>query len=121
MKKRDLKIGVKGWDESMQEAIEIGRRIDAGFVPERPVERVYFADFKTLLQYITPRRLDLLTILHGHGATSINALAKLLGRSYKNVYDDVQILERVGLIEKDTKGRISVPWDEIETRLSLAA
>lgn len=71
MKKRDLKIGVKGWDESMQEAIEIGRKIDAGFVPEQPVERMYFADFKTLLQYITPRRLDLLTTLHGHGATSI--------------------------------------------------
>jgi predicted transcriptional regulator len=56
-----------------------------------------------------------------HAATSINALAKLLGRSYKNVYDDVQLLERVRLIEKDEKNRISVPWDEIETRLNLAA
>jgi predicted transcriptional regulator len=119
--KRDLKIGVKGWDESMQEAIEIGRKIDTGFVPEQPIERVYFADFKTLLQYITPKRLDLLTTLHRHGATSINALAKLLGRSYKNVYDEVQLLERVGLIEKDENNRISVPWDEIETRLNLAA
>lgn len=119
--KRDMKIGVKGWDDSMQEALEIGRSIDAGIMPEQPVERVYFADFKTLLQYITPRRLDLLIALHRHGATSINALAKLLKRSYKNVYDDVQVLERVGLIEKDEKQRISVPWNEIETRLNLAA
>jgi predicted transcriptional regulator len=119
--KRDLKISVKGWDESMQEAIETGRKIDAGFVPDQPIERVYFADFKTMLQYITPKRLDLLIMLHNHGKTSINALAKTLKRSYKNVYDDVQILERVGLIEKDEKQRVSVPWNEIETRLNLAA
>ena len=46
---------------------------------------------------------------------SINALAKLLKRNYKNVHDDVKALESIGLIERGEDGRYSVPWDEINT------
>ena len=51
---------------------------------------------------------------------SINALAKLLKRSYKNVYDDVMQLEKVGLVERDEHKRVSVPWHEIDATLKLA-
>lgn len=54
------------------------------------------------------------------GPMSVNALSKLLNRSYKNVYDDVSAVESVGLIERDERKRVCVPWHEIETTLKLA-
>jgi predicted transcriptional regulator len=117
---RDLKIGIKSWEESNSETAELLRKFDQGIFPDQPVERVYFHDFKTLLRYITPKRLVLLEELHKSGPMSVNALAKLLKRSYKNVYDDVAALEGVGLIDRDDKKRVCVLWHEIETKLKLA-
>jgi len=49
---------------------------------------------------------------------SIRQLAALLERDYKNVYDDVQRLMSLGLIEvKD--GNLHVPFDEIDIRKTL--
>jgi predicted transcriptional regulator len=117
---RDLKIGIKSREESDKETRAILRKFDQGIFPEQPIERVYFHDFKTLLRYITPKRLVLLEELHKAGPMSVNALAKLLKRSYKNVYDDVAVLETVGLIERDERKMVCVPWHEIETTLKLA-
>jgi predicted transcriptional regulator len=118
---RDMKIGIKSWDESNKETARILGEFDRGVFPEQSIERVYFHDFKTLLRYITPKRLTLLETLHISGAMSVNALAKLLKRSYANVHEDVKTLESVGLIERDDQKRVCVLWDEIETTLKLAA
>ena len=49
-----------------------------------------------------------LTELRRLGHTSINALAKHLHRQYRNVFDDVKAMERLGLVEKDkSNGDIS--------------
>jgi len=42
-----------------------------------------------------------------------------LGRDYKNVYTDVQALVELGLIERDERGRLSAPFDEIVIRAEL--
>lgn len=118
---RDLKIGIKSREEVNKETTRIFSQIDKGIFPEQPIERVYFNDFKTLLRYITPKRLILLETLHSSGAMSVNALAKLLKRSYANVHEDVKTLETVGLIERDNLKRVCVPWNEIETTFKLAA
>ena len=117
---RDLQISIKTWDDSSREASDLLRGFDQGVFPERTVERVYFHDFKTLLRYITPKRLVLLEELHKSGPMSVNALAKHLKRSYKNVHDDVAALETVGLIERDEQRKVCVLWNEIETTLKLA-
>jgi predicted transcriptional regulator len=52
---------------------------------------------------------------------TIYALAKLLHRHYKNVYDDVKAMESTGLVEKDETGRYVVPWEEITASTKLAA
>ena len=63
----------------------------------------------------------MLNTLHQMGHVSINALAKKLHRQYRNVFDDVKILERLGLVEKDEESRYFVPWDEIDATFRLAA
>lgn len=118
---RDMKMGIKSLEDSARETTKILRQFDQGIFPEQPIERVYFHDFRTLLKYVTPKRLELLETLHQSGPMSINALSRLLKRSYKNVYDDVHALEFAGLIERDARNHILVPWNEIETTLKLAA
>ena len=118
---RDFKVAVKSMDDFFSEAGEVLHNADLGILPEKPVERVYFHDIKTFLKYITPRRYELLEQLHRSGALSIRALAKLLQRHYKNVYDDVKLLEQIGLVEKNDDGLFSVPWDEVTASFRLAA
>lgn len=119
--KRDFKVGVMSEEEFNREVVEILEQAEQGAIPETPVERVYFGDMRTFLEYITPKRFALLDTLHKSGPMSIYALAKLLHRHYKNVHDDVKTLEQIGLIEKDEKGGYTVPWDEITTTARLAA
>jgi predicted transcriptional regulator len=118
---RDYKVAIKSIEESNKETTELFRQFDNGIFPEQPIERVYFHDVKTFLKYITPRRLELLERLRQNGAMSVRALAKLLSRHYKNVYDDVKLLEQVGLVEKDAAGLYSVPWNEVSASFKLAA
>ena len=50
---------------------------------------------------------------------NIRQLAQALGRDYKNIHTDVSELEVLGLIEKDDKGVLTVPYDEIVIRAGL--
>jgi predicted transcriptional regulator len=118
---RDFKVAIRGIDSYFAEAEKVLQAADNGKFPVKPVERMYFNDVKTFLRYITPKRFELLDRLHQSGAMSIRALTKVLGRHYKNVYDDVKMLEEIGLIEQTEEGLFCVPWNEIETTLKLAA
>lgn len=59
--------------------------------------------------------------MHHNDASSVRGLAKLLNRHYKNVFDDVKLLELIGLVEKDEAGLYSVSWDEVSATFKLAA
>lgn len=50
---------------------------------------------------------------------NIRQLTQALGRNYKNVHTDVSALENLGLIEKDEKGVLTVPYDEIVIHAGL--
>jgi predicted transcriptional regulator len=63
----------------------------------------------------------LLKTLYATGPISIRALAKALGRDYKNVYTDVQALQHIGLVTRQRDGRLLVPWTRIIAEFSLAA
>jgi predicted transcriptional regulator len=119
--KRDLKIGIKSDSEFFDELKLIADRLDDGWLPEKTIERLYFDNLPMLLKHLTPKRFELLTELRRMGHASINALAKHLHRQYRNVFDDVKAMERLGLVEKDASGHFYVPWDEIDATFRLAA
>ena len=50
---------------------------------------------------------------------SISALAKLLGRDYKNVHGDVAALTEWMAIEKDEHGLIYAPFSDIAVDVHL--
>ena len=79
--------------------------------------------FESIAQFaaaLTPQRWLLINALKGIGHSSIYALAKKLGRHYKNVHTDVTALVQLGIIEKDAEGKVFVPWDEIDVNMPLA-
>jgi len=119
--KRDIKIGIKSNREFFDELKVLADRLDSGWLPEKPVERLYFDNLPSLLKHLTPKRFEVLSELRKLGHASINALAKHLHRQYRNVFDDVKAMESLGLLEKDSSGRFYVPWDEIDATFRLAA
>ena len=74
-----------------------------------------------LLKNLTPARWTLLEALKRSGPTSINELARLLGRNYKNVHTDVTRLLELGLIGRVQDQQITVSWDTIAAEMKLAA
>ncbi len=74
-------------------------------------------DLPRLLATLTAARWALLGRLRDAGPCSIYELAKRLARDYKNVHTDVTRLIELGLVERSTDGRVSVPWDIVRAEL----
>jgi len=79
-----------------------------------------FENVELFTRVLTPRRLEMLRHLHRHPARSIRALALALGRDYRRVHEDVEVLVNAGLMERDAAGlRAEYDSVRIETRVVL--
>jgi len=58
-----------------------------------------FSDIKLLRNLLSNEKARILYVLKSKKPKSIYALAKLLGRDFKSVRDDIKVLERFGFIE----------------------
>lgn len=81
---------------------------------------VTFLNVQTMLDTLSPRRLDLLRHVRQHGAGNMRELAQALGRDYKNIHRDVAVLESAGLLVREGR-KLSAPWDELQANVSLTA
>ncbi len=79
---------------------------------------VTFLNIQTMLDTLSPRRLELLRHVRQHGADNVRELALALERDYKNVHQDVAVLEATGLLIRDGR-KLSAPWDELQAHVSL--
>jgi predicted transcriptional regulator len=118
--KKQIKIGVGDAATTAKDFIEAWKLSERGEAVQ-DINLLHFENLEVLLKTLTPGRWALLKKLHANGPMSIRALAKDLGRDYKNVYTDVRRLENIGLIGRTKNDRIKVPWDIVEARLLLAA
>lgn len=79
---------------------------------------ITFLDVQTLLDTLSPKRLELLRHVHNHETGSVRDLAQALGRDYKNVHTDVTVLESAGLLVREGR-KLRAPWDEVQAKVSL--
>jgi len=119
--KKQLSISIKGAGQSAKEFVEAWRRAKQGKSPKQPIERIYFEDLATMLKVLTPRRLEVIKLVHEIGPVSVRALASRMKRDYKNVHHDLQVLERAGLVTRSADGRLTAPWKKIIAEIALAA
>lgn len=83
---------------------------------------ISFPDFETLGRVITGARVELLNAIRTRRPKSIQDLARLVDRNFKNVYQDVKILAEYGLIEiKDAGPRRAAAIHACFSELVLAA
>ena len=95
------------------------RRADSGAVVGE--SHVTFESWDGLARTLTGKRLDLLRHLHKSPATSVAELARALGRDYKRVHEDVELLATAGLLDRSEKGGLTASYDEIRALISLTA
>jgi predicted transcriptional regulator len=115
---RRIEIGVVSPKEESQALLDWAARVDAGEEMLEAEPRLSFATYSQLHAALTDKRMGLLEQLAQNDGTNIRQLAALLNRDYKNVYDDVQILSKIGLVEK-RDGLLYVPYDDITIHKSL--
>lgn len=78
-----------------------------------------FPDLPGLLKSLSPARWDMLRRLRAEGPLSVFALARRLGRDYKNVHTDVAQFVAMGLVAKREDGRVAVDWEAVRMELRL--
>jgi predicted transcriptional regulator len=115
----DVQIHV-GYDPSVFKArfLAAVRRVEAG--DSTPESHITFESWEGLSRTLSGKRLELLRQLHKRSAASVAELARALGRDYKRVHEDVEILAAVGLVDRSEAGEVSAPYDEIRTVISFA-
>lgn len=98
--------------QAAMQALEHGGAVEPHF-------SVGFADIGQMLAVFTPKRWELIAALRAAGPLTVAALARHLGRDYKNVHSDVaQLIEWMAL-ERLEDGRVFVPWAEIVVDMKL--
>ena len=113
-----IEIQVLDPKQEQAQLLNWAAQIDQGLNAQEASPKLTFASYKTLHSLLTDKRMALLEFVANTPNLSIRQLAALLERDYKNVYDDVQRLVSLGLIEvKD--GNLHVPFDEIDIRKTL--
>jgi predicted transcriptional regulator len=93
-------------------------RVAAG-TAAAPAYAISFSDLPALLAALTLRRWQMLERLRAGGPMTIFALARHLGRNYKNVHTDVARFAELGLVERRRDGLVAVPWDVVRAELRL--
>ena len=84
-----------------------------------PYFGISFEQVGQMLAAFTPKRWELIAALREAGPMKVADLARHLGRNYKNVHTDVQLLTEWLAVERDERGRVSVPWSEIVVDMKL--
>ena len=105
-------------EASGQRFIDAWRRAERGEYQAEAETHLAFASWELLARTLTPKRLDLLRHIHRQPATSIAALARMLGRNYKRVHEDVELLTAAGLVER-SEGQVRADYDEIRATIAL--
>lgn len=119
MTKKKLIVKIGSLENSLAKFKSIWERAEKGEKFKAPTEVVSFENAPTLLKALSPKRLELLQVLHVLGPTSIRKLSKELNRDYSNVYQDVKGLNQIGII-LESNGKYLVPWETIITEISLS-
>ncbi len=119
MTDRNISVHVSSLEDMGQRFIDAWKSAETG----EPVARdhVTFLGLEAFMAAMSPKRLDLMRHLRKAGPMSVRRLSQELGRDYKSVHSEVARLADAGLIERQAKDAVAVPWDRMVTELDLAA
>ena len=95
-------------------------------IPKKPRDEVGFTSIEAARNFLTRERLALMSTIRTRHPGSLYGQAKMVSRDFKNVQDDIRILERHGLVRtaKEPRGKRKVkvpqvPFDEIALKIAI--
>jgi predicted transcriptional regulator len=97
------------------------KRLLEAFNGKAQGEFISFESPALLFKVLSGNRWDLLKVMTGAGAMSIREASRRLDRDVKAVHSDVQMLLKVGILQKTDKGRIEFPFDAVHVDFMLQA
>ena len=101
---------------------EAGERFKKVWKSGRPSPAVFtFSSPAQLFSVISPKRWEMIEKLQHVGPSTIRGLARALERDVKRVHDDVTAMIEWGLVERDEKGLVLVPYKVIHAAFDLKA
>ncbi len=114
MEKRTLTITVDpDWRRKLREAA------NKGGASAYQGETLNFQRADEFFSWLTGKRWRLVHELVGAGEMSIRELARRVGRDVKRVHGDVQLLQRLGLIERTATGGVVCPYSDIHVDIHV--
>lgn len=117
MKIKNVVIEIRPLKDTLKEFAEVFGKIKnhEAVTPKRGVGFSTVEDFR---KFFSKRRMELLSIIKHKKPKSIYELAKITNRGYKNVYDDVELLEHLGLITREDH-RVDVEFNKLHIELAV--
>ena len=95
-------------------------------VPKKSRDEVGFTSIEAARNFMTRERLALMHTIRTRHPGSLYELAKMVSRDFKNVQEDIRILERHGLVriarEPRGKRKVKVPqvlFEQIALRIAI--
>ncbi|ACR69475.2 hypothetical protein NT01EI_2304 [Edwardsiella ictaluri 93-146] len=99
------------------------KRSFAAAMSGEPVETPFsisFPDVESLAKVmLAPGRLNIVNEMTNAGSMSIRELARRLGRDFRAVHRDVDMLLKAGVIDHDTDGKIVFPFSAVHFDFTL--
>ena len=117
MKVKKIIIEIKSVKDALKEFAEVFEKVKK---EERVIQKkgVGFSDVNSFRRFFSERRMELLKVIKHKNPKSIYQLAKLTKREYKNVYEDVEILEELGLITRDNH-KVGVEFNKLSVEIAV--
>lgn len=101
---KTIRIKLKSIDEALDDAVQVMKSIQKGKRVKR-VKGEYFENLEAARSVLTEARLSLLRLIRKHEPDSVAELARIAKRDFKRVYEDVELLQDLGLINSTTNQR----------------
>ncbi|CAN7217563.1 HVO_A0114 family putative DNA-binding protein [Neorhizobium sp. LjRoot104] len=115
-----LRVKIETLEQSMRSVSEAVKAVEAG--EHRSATSVLsFPSWEMLHRVLAPKRLEIVQAMTGQGPLSIREVARRVGRDFKGVYGDVDMLLVSGVIDKAEGGGIVFPYDRIHFEFDIEA
>lgn len=123
---RKLEIRIRSVDQVLEDFREAFQAAQEGKpFPKR--EGVFFTSLEAARNLLTPERVKLLRLIRQRKPDSLYELAQLAGRDLKNVHEDIELLERHGILRTTLRRQLERPrripevqYDEILVHIPLS-
>jgi predicted transcriptional regulator len=124
MRVKKVRVGIKSTKEVLQDFVKTCKAIERGEKVKKEIG-VYFEDIEAFRKALTPRRLELLSLIKKHHPKTLHQLSRLAERDIKNVTQDIGLLKNLDLLSttKEKTGRKEVSpavnYDAIELMIAV--